>query len=119
MEIPLAERLGRLISSTIWSNLFTERLGWSAAGFSQRGPSPYRLFCYVVAVLIETTRRQAATRFPGHGFAGPRRHDGSNPHSAERSPPPDHPAPRLRRPLRTVFRFVPSLRRSAGVDSFI
>ena len=72
-----------------------------------------------VAVPNETTRRQAATMFPGPGFTGPRRQDGPTPHYADRSPSPDHPAFRLRRPLRTAFRFVPSLRRSAGGDSFI
>lgn len=72
-----------------------------------------------VAVPIETTRRQAATTFPDRRDAARRRQDGPNRHYADRSSSPDHSAPRLRRPLRTSFRFVPSIRRSAGRGSFI
>ena len=72
-----------------------------------------------VAVPIETTRRQAATTFPGSGDAARRRQDDPNRHYADRSSSPDHSASRLRLPVRPPFRFVPSLRRSAGQGAFI
>ena len=67
-----------------------------------------------VAVPIETTRRQAATTFPGSGDSSRRRQDGPNRHYADRSSSPDHSASRLRLPVRPSFRFVPSLQSSAG-----
>ncbi len=72
-----------------------------------------------VAVPIETTRRQAATTFPGWRDAARRRQDGPNRHYADRASSPDHSASLLRLPVRPSFRFVPSLRRSAGQGSFI
>ena len=72
-----------------------------------------------VAVTSETTRRQAATTFPGSGDAARSRQDGPNRHYADRSSSPDHSASRLRLPVRPPFRFVPSLRRSAGQGAFI
>jgi hypothetical protein len=72
-----------------------------------------------IAVPIETTRRQAATTFLGSGFAALRRQDIANPLYAVRSSAPDHSASRLRRPVRTAFRFAPSIRRFAGGVSFI
>mgnify|MGYP003674203236 CR=1 FL=1 len=72
-----------------------------------------------VAVPIETTRRQAATTFPGPEVAARRRKHGSPRHFADRASTPDQSAARLRLPVRTAFRFVPSLRRSAAEDLFI
>jgi|GEM_PF-4142814 len=72
-----------------------------------------------VAVPIETTRRLAATTFPGPEVAARRRQHGSIRHFADRASTPDQSAARLRLPVRTAFRFVPSLRRSAAEDSFI